>query len=134
MTRQWSSEDGAWGVAIHVGSGQPPVFQQIVDQIRFHIGAGHIPTSGKLPTIRDLADALGVNFNTVGRAYQELASQGLIIGRKGGGSSVSDKPAIPRQKKEQALTQLYRRFLTEAASYGVSAQEIKKFVQMEKTA
>jgi len=131
MIKKWSKHP-KWGIAIHIGAGQPPVYQQIVEQVRFHIACGNIQEGEKLPTVRELAAALEINFNTVGKAYHELAREGVILGRKGVGCFVSERGSIPQDEKKKKLGDLCRRLISEAASYGLSASELKSFIQKEK--
>jgi GntR family transcriptional regulator len=131
VIKTWTHSLG-WSVTIRIGNGFPPVYQQLVDQIRFHIASNTLNVTDKLPTVRELAAALGINFNTVSKAYHDLAAQGLIVGRKGGGSSVAEKPDVSKEEKKKKLSQLYQQVVAEAASYGVSAEELKDFIKKEK--
>lgn len=130
MTKTWTSQN-EWGITIHIGSSHPPVYQQIVDQIRFHIVAGHLALGQKLPTVRELASALEINFNTVSKAYHDLSNQKLITGHKGGGSLVAEGTSLDTDKKKEEIERLFQRFLREAASYGVKSEEIKKYLKEE---
>ena len=64
-------------VQLNFKSGKP-VYLQIVDQIRSAAASGAIRAGEPLPSIRPLAEDLGVNRNTVAKAYAELESQGVI--------------------------------------------------------
>jgi GntR family transcriptional regulator len=66
-------------------SAPEPVYEQIVRQIHDGVEHGRIQPGAPLPTVRQLADDLAVNRNTVARAYKLLEEQGIIqtAGRKG---------------------------------------------------
>ena len=66
-----------------------PVYQQIVEQIRYLIEAGHLATGERLPSARLLAENLHVNRNTVARAYAALRDMGVIATRGAGGTVVT---------------------------------------------
>ena len=55
-----------------------PIYRQIMDQIQEQLGSGELKPGQQLPTVRRLATELGVNFNTVARAYRLLDQQGNI--------------------------------------------------------
>src|SRR5947208_133914 len=55
-----------------------PVYLQVVDQIKAAAAAGALRVGEALPSIRPLAEELRVNRNTIAKAYNELASQGVI--------------------------------------------------------
>jgi GntR family transcriptional regulator len=55
-----------------------PVYLQLVDQIRYAAAAGRLQAGEPLPAIRQLAEELRVNRNTIAKAYAELENQGVI--------------------------------------------------------
>lgn len=65
-----------------------PAYRQIVDWARDAIASGEIDEGGRLPAERTLAAELGVSRNTVVRAYEELAADGLVIRHVGVGTIV----------------------------------------------
>ena len=65
--------------------GPVPIYQQIRDRIVEAIADGRLPAGSALPSTRQLAVDLGVNFHTVNKAYDLLRQEGLLrLGRKSG--------------------------------------------------
>jgi GntR family transcriptional regulator len=58
-------------------TGKPP-YLQLVDQVRYAAASGGLRAGETLPSVRQLAEELRVNRNTVAKAYAELESQGVI--------------------------------------------------------
>ncbi len=56
-----------------------PIYEQIIDSICREICAGVLAEEQQLPSVRELSTTLGVNPNTVQRAYNELCRRGVII-------------------------------------------------------
>ncbi|TWT79408.1 HTH-type transcriptional repressor YtrA [Planctomycetes bacterium CA13] len=75
---------------IHISNDGPPIYQQIVDQVRFRIVSGVLHCGDELPTIRGLAEHLRVNPNTIARAYRELEHEGLVEKRRTTGTFVAE--------------------------------------------
>jgi GntR family transcriptional regulator len=65
-----------------------PIFQQIADGLRAAIGRGAFPAGGLLPSVRAIAEELGVNPNTVHKAVAELERDGLVEAERGRGMVV----------------------------------------------
>lgn len=79
-----------------------PIFEQLKKQILEFITIGILKPNDKLPSVRSLASDLGVNPNTVSKAYVELEAQGYIYTAKGKGCFVADNEA-KKQIKEVKL-------------------------------
>src|SRR5665648_463433 len=67
----------------------PPIYQQIKDQIKDAILHGELKEAELLPSIRALANDLRVSVLTTRRVYDELGLEGFVISKAGKGSSVS---------------------------------------------
>ena len=67
-----------------------PIFEQLKAQILEFISLGILAPNDKLPSVRSLATELGINPNTVSKAYQELELQGYIYTTPGKGCFVAD--------------------------------------------
>ena len=62
-----------------------PIYLQIISQIKEQVSTGTLRPGDELPSVRDLAESLGINMHTVRSAYLKLRDQGIInlrLGRK----------------------------------------------------
>jgi GntR family transcriptional regulator len=111
-----------------------PIFEQIKEEIKKGISLRVLKPNESLPTIRDLAQELLLNPNTVARAYRELESEGFIYTRKGRGSYVTDNSvAIVQNEREAILNKILDKALEEARSFGLTAEEIKRMFDQRLT-
>lgn len=108
-----------------------PIYLQIVEQIRQKVAQGELNPGDQLPTVRQMAADLRVNFNTVARAYRLLDEAGLISTQHGRGTYIwkAPDPQITMQVRQQSLTSLTRNFLNEAARMGFQPAEVSEIVQ-----
>lgn len=75
------------------GHGQP-VYLMIADALARDIASGHLAAGERLPTLKELAEALKVTPGTIGRSYDEAAKRGLVIGEVGRGTFVLPTRAV----------------------------------------
>ena len=76
-------------------------YEQVREQLRSQVLAGELTPGTKLPTVRRLADDLGLATNTVARAYRELEALGVIETRGRAGSVVTGG-GVERAAREAA--------------------------------
>ena len=86
---------------------QRPIYEQVKDGLRHLVVTGAIQTGDKLPSVRALAREIGVNPNTVAKAYQELERQGIIYTVPGRGSFVSPDVLRLEGPKREALQEVF---------------------------
>ena len=106
--------------------GPVPIYQQIRDRIVEAIAVGRQPAGSALPSTRQLAVDLGVNFHTVNKSYDLLRQEGLLrLGRKSG-AVVRREPSSgpPDPGWAQDWTGRLRTLLAEAAAQGMPAEDI----------
>lgn len=116
-------------LVIDFRSGQP-IYLQIVEQIRQKVANGELKPGDQLPTVRQLAAELRVNFNTVARAYRLLDETGLISTQHGRGTFIWETPSPETMQaiRQQGLESLTRRYLASAAQLGCTPSEIARMV------
>ncbi len=112
-----------------------PIFLQIVRQIEALVAEGTLKPGDQLPTVRELAIDLRINFSTVARAYRILDEQRLISTQRGRGTYI-EEPAPPGRTEIQEnkasyisngqLAESAQRFIREAVQSGASLEEIEQ--------
>lgn len=107
-----------------------PIYVQIVEQVQQSVAAGKLKTGDQLPTVRQLASEIRVNFNTVARAYRMLDEAGLISTQQGRGTYILDQPAekLNDLLKQETLEDQAARFLSELMRKGFKPKEIQEVV------
>lgn len=99
-----------------------PIYVQLRNQIVMGIGRGELKLGESLPTVRQLAQDIGVNTMTVNKAYQILKTEGYIKIDHRHGAIVSDNidmDIVFREKLENELELL----LAEAAINGMDKRD-----------
>ncbi|CAM5526891.1 GntR family transcriptional regulator OS=Streptomyces glaucescens OX=1907 GN=SGLAU_07635 PE=4 SV=1 [Streptomyces glaucescens] len=83
---------------IHINEGAAPPYEQVRAQISAQARSGELPVGYRLPTVRGLAESLGLAANTVAKAYRALETDGVIETRGRGGTFVAAAgPAAERE-------------------------------------
>ncbi len=109
---------------------EEPVYEQIARQIRELVAAGELPAGTPLPTVRVLASDLGVNLNTVARAYRVLEEEGFVRIRDRSGAEVA-APARKPSGERAKLCQELRRVLALLHQAGLSTEELHRLAEQE---
>lgn len=107
-----------------------PIYIQIVEQIRRKVANGELRQGDQLPTVRQLATELRVNFNTVARAYRLLDEARLISTQQGRGTYIWEQPSEEtlERLRNQELAALTQRFLSEASRLGFTPEQVSQAV------
>ncbi len=71
-----------------------PVYLQIVDQVKRDIALGRLVKDERLPTVRQLAQQLAINPNTIAKAFRQLEQEGIIVTRAGAGAFVANLDSV----------------------------------------
>lgn len=105
-----------------------PIYAQIVERVKHLIATEVIQAGDQLPTVRQLATDLRVNFNTIARAYRLLDEAGVLSTQQGRGTYVLEAmpPARAQRLRESALEELTRSFLEEAARMGFAPDDVER--------
>ena len=83
--------------------GGAPIYEQLCERITELISTGVMQKDEKLPAVREVAKQLGVNPNTVQKAYQQLEQQELIYSVPAKGSYVSGSDEAVDSLRKRAL-------------------------------
>ncbi|MEI0738537.1 GntR family transcriptional regulator [Paenibacillus sp. JTLBN-2024] len=109
-----------------------PLYEQILDQARSAIAKGEIALGEKMPSVRELAQELRINPNTVMRAYQELERDGLTEKRRGQGTFVTSSADNVASFRTALAAKYIDSFMEQMESLGLSWEDIEKYVRGKK--
>ncbi len=103
-----------------------PAYLQIYRQVQGLAAAGRLSPGDQLPTVRQLARQLGLNFNTTARAYRALHTGGLVTTQRGRGTFVLESwsPARSDRSRLRLLSALASEFVSESRRHGFSDGEV----------
>ena len=119
---------------LHISSDGAPIYQQIVDQVRFRIVSGQLRSGDELPTIRGLAESLRVNPNTVARAYRELERDELIEKRRTTGTFVRELPKkLGVAQRRKLIAPALDKLLIQARQLGLPLDELIQLAEKRDT-
>ena len=102
-----------------------PLYLQIARQIEQLVVNGTLKLGDQLPTVRELAIELRINFNTVARAYRLLDENRLISTQRGRGTYIWEEPSdkTMQQLRKKSLEELAGHYLKEARRLGYYAED-----------
>lgn len=106
-----------------------PIFLQIMNYVKKLIVRGILKPGEKVPSVREMALHLGVNPNTVQKAYEELESEGVIFTKRGQGNFVSENHHLVVELKNKMIQEIMDKFLKELMDLGFSREEIKEILK-----
>ena len=104
-----------------------PIYIQIMDQIKHLIAVDRLQPGDQLPTVRQMAADLRVNFNTIARAYRLLDEAGIISTQHGRGTFILEMTSAENGERlrRQDLARLTRHYLTEAEALDYGPEEVR---------
>lgn len=105
-----------------------PIYEQIRTNIIKLASAGVFKSGDKLPPVRILATQLGINPNTVAKAYRELENDGYIYSTVGRGSYLTDKLSKDSAQKMLAYDDL-KKSINNAHLFGVSKEDMFELIE-----
>jgi GntR family transcriptional regulator len=111
-----------------------PLHDQLVEALRGKIADGSIAVGDELPPVRQLAADLGINLNTVARAYRELTDAGLLASVRGRGTVVisdTEKPAGVSAEDRKRIESAIAAALANAKIAGMSRKTIESMLEQQ---
>lgn len=87
-----------------------PIYEQIIEQVKYHVMKGSMEAGTAIPSVRKLALTLGITPGTVAKAYQELERQGIIETIRGKGTFIAGE--IKQKPDAERLASVRKEFLS----------------------
>lgn len=105
------------------------VYVQIENLVQFAIASGKYKPKDVLPSVREMSETLGLNPNTITKAYRDLEIMGVVTTRRGVGVSVSDKaPKLCEARMRAMVAAHLREAVSECMAAGLAAPEVRRIV------
>lgn len=106
-----------------------PVWIQVKHGILHLIMSGYFLPGEQLPTVRQLAVQLSINYNTVSKVYMDLEREGFIVTKRGKGTFVVERELLEKQNMVPLIQDLVDKFLHKAFSAGMTSDDILEVIQ-----
>lgn len=101
-----------------------PIYIQIVEKITHQIARFERMPGDKLPSVREMAIASGVNPNTIQRTYSELERMNIVESRRGQGTFITESEEVLDQLRTKLQHDLLDQFIENMQELGIGKQEI----------
>jgi GntR family transcriptional regulator len=108
-----------------------PVYAQVADQVRRLVASGALAPGTPLPSVRQLAGDLGVNLNTIARAYRLLEGEGFLVIRDRAGVAVAAPAAEVDHSAGAELLDQIRATLARLRQAGMATEELLSVMRRE---
>lgn len=99
------------------------IYEQIVESVKEQIGRGVLLENSYMPSVRALANELGINPNTIQKAYTELERQGVIQSVSGRGSIIVANADTVRGMRHEQINAAIRKVAADAADAGIGYED-----------
>ena len=106
------------------------VYIQIENHVQFAIASGRLKPGDKLPSVRELSERLGVNPNTIAKAYRDLEVMGLVYTRRGMGVFINKDVGSKcgEDCRKRTIGRVFE-VVAEAKAAGMSRKEVLTIVE-----
>ena len=108
-----------------------PVWQQLTEQLTLRILKGEYPPGSRLPAVREVAAQAGVNPNTMQRAMAQLEQDGLAIGSRTAGRTVTEDIAVIQEARRKRAREAVAECLQILADLGYTREEAVALLKEE---
>jgi GntR family transcriptional regulator len=106
-----------------------PIYLQIVSQVKRQVAQGTLKPGDELPSVRELAQELGINLHTVRGAYLKLRDQGIINLRLGRRATIARFPEVMSADDRKDFQMRMDDLVGEGRLSGLSAAEIQQITE-----
>ncbi len=105
-----------------------PLWLQLRNRLVYLIETGGFKEGEKLPTVRELAVDLGINYNTVSKVYQDIERDGFIVSKRGKGTFVAPRTSQDKNPVKDEIEILADEFIRSCIEHGMSGSDVEALV------
>ncbi len=107
-----------------------PIYEQIIEQVKFHVVKGNIKPGMAIPSVRKLALELKITPGTVAKAYQELERQGIVETIRGKGVYIAgERDSKPDATRIEAVKKSLEPGLLELKVMGLEEEKVIQLIK-----
>ena len=107
-----------------------PIYEQIVGEVEKQVALEILKPNEQIPAIRELAYNLGINPNTVKKAYDTLEKHGVIISKSTKGTYITNNISVVKEKLINDVIEDIKNKIVELENLGLKKEEIKKKIDV----
>jgi len=107
-----------------------PLYEQLMENIKLQIIKGVMKSDEQLPSVRQLAQELTINPNTIQKAYRELEREGFTYSIPGRGSFVQKIETDINKERVDELTTELERIIQELLFLGLTKEELQQKIEL----
>ena len=111
--------------------GGRPLHQQAKAHIGLQIRSGALAGGARLPPLRQLAQELGVNRNTIQKVYAGLERAGLVVTRVGAGTFVAFGRHEPAVQTAESVRVSFQPVIAEALDQGITPNDLRQIFETQ---
>lgn len=108
-----------------------PIYIQVMVKIKQDIVTKKLELGDKMPSSRDYANELGINFNTVARVYKELEMEELLFTKRGLGTFITEDPERINSLRYEMAKKQIDTFIKGMTQIGYTREDMIKFIKSE---
>lgn len=101
-----------------------PIYEQIINEIEKYVSLGILKPKEQILSIREMASTLGINPNTVKKAYSELENRGVIQTFSTKGTFISENVGVVKNNNISSKIEEIKGIITELEKLGITKDEI----------
>ncbi|MBD5541284.1 MAG: GntR family transcriptional regulator [Lachnospiraceae bacterium] len=107
-----------------------PIYEQIIEQIKLYVIKGQLSPGDAIPSVRKMAQSLGVTPSTVAKAYQELERQKVIETIRARGTFIGQNVDVSLEKEQQEqIRQRMKSEILELKRSGYSLKDVTNLIK-----
>ena len=115
---------------VHFNS-RDPIYLQVIDYFRKQLVGDELALGEELPSRRQIARQLGINPNTVQRAFSEMEEQKWIYTEPNRPSRVTENPAMIQKLKQEYVEMAVKEFVASIQTINITYEEISELIANE---
>ncbi|ABR47525.1 regulatory protein GntR, HTH [Alkaliphilus metalliredigens QYMF] len=105
-----------------------PLYEQIKEKMKLLMIKGVLKSDEKIPSVRELAQSLTINPNTIQKAYRDLEKEGFIYSVRGKGSFVAPLENVINPVRQDELTEELKKIIAELMYMNTSKEQLIDYI------